>query len=139
MNVFAQQIERPFAAPAEIVHVLDLPCPPSVNALWRSDRGRKPHRSDEYKAWIAAADMAAVVGRKIAGRKAILGKFEAVVRIARGCTKADLDNIGTKALLDWAQSRGFIVNDKHVERYEVRWTDTDCMPNKCRLVLRSVG
>jgi Holliday junction resolvase RusA-like endonuclease len=130
--------DLPFAVPAEIVHVLDLPCPPSVNALWRSNRGRV-HKSGAYTKWLGQADIAAVVGKYMRGRKTILGAFEARVRVVRSATKADIDNIGSKALFDWAQSRGFIANDKNCVRYSVEWTAADMMPNTCRLTLRSIG
>jgi Holliday junction resolvase RusA-like endonuclease len=139
MNVaVASFTDPPFAVPAEIVHVLDLPCPPSVNALWRSNRGRV-HRSAAYDKWLAAADAAAVLAGVIRGRKIIAAAFEARIRVVRSATKADIDNVGTKALFDWAQSRGFIANDKNCVRYSVEWTGADMMPNTCRLTLRSLA
>ena len=138
MSITASFTDPPFAVPAEIVHVLDLPCPPSVNAIWRSLPGKRPVISEKYKAWMVAADHAAVLAGVLRGRKAIAGPFEARIRIVRSATKADLDNVGTKALFDWAQSRGFIANDKHCVRYSVEWTDADVMPNTARLTLRSL-
>ena len=129
--------DLPFAVPAELVHVLDLPCPPSVNALWRSNRGRV-HKSKAYEKWLHEADNAAVLRGYVRGRKSIPGPFEARIRVVRTATKADIDNVGTKALFDWPQSRGFIANDKNCVRYSVEWTAADMMPAECRLTLRSL-
>jgi Holliday junction resolvase RusA-like endonuclease len=129
--------DPPFAVPAEIVHVLDLPCPPSINALWRSNRGRV-HKSAAYTNWLTGADAAAVLAGVVRGRKIIAGSFEARIRVVRSATRADIDNVGTKALFDWAQSRGFIADDKNCVRYSVEWTAADMMPNTCRLTLRSL-
>lgn len=124
--------EPPFAL-ADIV--LDLPCPPSTNAIWRSDKGRRPHRSGAYKKWLQAADMAALVQGAVRGRKTIEGPFEALIFFDRAATRADLDNVGTKALFDWAQSRSFIANDRLCQRYTVAWVEPERAPHGCRLRL----
>jgi Holliday junction resolvase RusA-like endonuclease len=129
--------DRPFAVPPGIVHVLDLPAPPGINNLWRSNRSRV-HKSDSYQRWLMQADAAAVMTGKVRSRKTIPGPFEAHIRIVRSATRADLDAF-TKALFDWAQSRGFVANDKHCVRYTVEWHQGKLMPNTCRMVLTSLG
>jgi Holliday junction resolvase RusA-like endonuclease len=121
-------IDRPFGcppAPAPIVHVLDLPPPPSVNRIWRNNAGNTANavsRAPAYKAWIKDAGMAVLVDGLLRGRKTIPGRFTAMIEIRRGAVQGDLDN-RVKALFDFAQSHLFISNDKNLEAYTVRWSE----------------
>ena len=113
--------------------VIDLPYPPSVNRLWR--RGAEGmFLSKEYVAWKKAADNLALATAVLRGRKRIDGAFEAHVVLARDQRgrNSDLDNHGSKAVLDWAQRVELIANDKHCERLVVEYGEA---PHGCRLVL----
>jgi Holliday junction resolvase RusA-like endonuclease len=113
--------------------VIDLPPPPSVNRLWR--RGTKGMvLSPAYVAWRVQADKLALASGAFRGRVRIDGAFEAHVTLARG-RRGDLDNYGSKAVLDWAQSRELIENDKHCQRLVVEYGEA---PHGCRLILRGI-
>jgi len=121
--------------------VIDLPMPPSANALWRSDHGRKPHPSIKYTDWINLADQLTMASRAIQqrpGGKPIDGPWEATVYLDRDRANADIDNLGTKAVFDWLQSREFVTNDKNCHVYSVRWTDAQYAPSGCRVILRAI-
>ena len=137
--------DRPFAPPhvEQIVHVLDLPMPPSTNKIWRSSKVANKlnvHRSAEYKAWANEAGLALLVEYKMRGLKTIPGKFTAIIEIRRDWTaiernKFDLDN-RTKVLFDFCQQHGFIKNDVDLEEYTVKWTHGNA-PRGCRITLQS--
>jgi Holliday junction resolvase RusA-like endonuclease len=115
----------PFLPPPDIeVH---LPMPPSVNRIWRANKAgsgiNRVSISPEYRAWRKAADNLAIA----------MGKFEAIIILQR--TRGDLDN-RVKGLLDWAQSRQLVADDKHCERLTVEWGEA---PYGCRLILRGVA
>ena len=89
--------------------VIALELPPSINALWRSSRGRV-HRSKRYRDWQRSAGWELVAQRpaRIAGPVAI--------RIAVGPPdrrRRDIDNIG-KALLDRLVAHQVIEDDAMV-------------------------
>jgi len=117
------------AIPSAIM--IDLPLPPSVNQLWRWNRkGVRP--SERYRDWKKAADGLAMVQR--AHRLgAIPGRFEATILCAERANR-DLDNM-SKAVLDWAQSRRFIVNDKLCRKLTLEWVEPKRAPDGCRLIL----
>ena len=139
MDAVASQIDRPFGLPPEIVHVVDIPCPPSVNRIWRTS-GKKVYRSQEYLAWICQADfslMTGGVGKSLLARqRTIQGEFIAIIELKRPRANADLDN-RAKCVLDWAQRVRLISNDKHAVEITLRWSNS--APLGCRLTLRSVG
>jgi len=49
--------------------------------------------------------------------RTIAGDFAAHVEV--GPSRTDLDNVGSKALLDWAQSRNLIANDKYLSDFRL--------------------
>jgi Holliday junction resolvase RusA-like endonuclease len=114
--------------PIEIV--IDLPMPPSVNAIWRSNRGRV-HRSARYVACVRAADAAVMVSRQMP-RKPIEGPFEAHITLSQK-VRGDIDN-RIKGLLDFLQSREIIRNDSDCQRLTVERGEAAFA---CRLVLRA--
>lgn len=128
-------VDPPFACPPDIeVH---LPLPPSVNRIWRSNKAGKGAKrvsiSPEYSSWRVQADRLAIALGSCRGVKKILGTFEARIIIKRG--RGDLDN-RVKGVLDWAQSRELIDDDKFCERLVVEWGDA---PHGCRLILRAIA
>jgi Holliday junction resolvase RusA-like endonuclease len=111
--------------------VLDLPTPPSVNALWRSGR-KRVYRSKAYLDWLRAADAELMVRRQMPKLK-ISGPFEAHVTLSRKHARGDLDNRATKALWDFLQSREIIRNDSDCQRLTAEWGEAEA---GCRVTLR---
>jgi Holliday junction resolvase RusA-like endonuclease len=126
----------PLASPNLIVTVIDLPMPPSTNRIWRRGKARI-FTSSEYTDWKARADMTAIANRNRGQFKTILGKFTAEILLNETMGRGDADN-RIKALLDWAQSRELILNDRHCRRITVEWTSHGC-PEGCRLTLRELA
>jgi Holliday junction resolvase RusA-like endonuclease len=119
----------PFMLPADVV--LDLPAPISVNRIWRKTKAGVI-KSDAYRQWLARADAMLTYTGQFKGARAILGQFTAVIVVKR--SNLDLDN-NSKCVLDFAQSRHFIVDDKLCEELTLRWGDA---PAGCRLTLRAL-
>lgn len=119
--------EPPFALPAEAV--LDLPPPISVNRIWRKTK-TGVIKSDAYQKWIRRADAMLLETGQLKGLKTIVGPFTALIIVKR--SNLDLDN-NSKCLLDFVQSRNFIVDDKFCEELTLRWGNA---PSGCRLTLR---
>jgi len=99
---------------------VELPLPPSTNALWRSNRGRV-HRSRHYLAWLKEAGWQLKLQRprKTPGPVAIT--------IAAGRPdqrKRDLDNIATKAVLDLLTAHQLIEDDSRVASITASWDNT---------------
>lgn len=133
--------DRPFGVPptpaVPIVTVLDLPCPPSVNRIWRNNgKNGTVSRAREYTDWIKQADMAMLVDCAMRGRRVIEGPFSARIEVKRPGPNSDIDN-RIKAVLDYAQSRGFIANDKHLVSVTACWSDVS--ERGCRLTLTEVA
>src|SRR5512143_763274 len=97
--------------------VLDLPWPPSLNAIWRSGK-KRVYRNPKYNRWAAQAGLLAKAYRY----PMIIGRFKAKI-ILNPPTKREIDvDNRVKVLLDLAQAVGLIENDK-----------------KCRLLVVSYG
>jgi Holliday junction resolvase RusA-like endonuclease len=112
-----------------------LPYPPSTNRIWRANRAgsKRVSISPEYAQWKRAADKLSIALGCCRHLKRIDGKFEALIILKR--QRGDLDN-RVKGVLDWAQSRELIADDKHCERLTVTWGEA---PYGCRLILRGVA
>jgi Holliday junction resolvase RusA-like endonuclease len=113
--------------PIEIV--INLPTPPSVNAIWRSGR-RRVFRSKTYLGWIRAAD-AEILARRQMPKKRIEGPFTAHITLSQK-VRGDIDN-RIKGLLDFLQSREIIRNDSDCKRLTVERGEAEA---GCRLTLR---
>jgi Holliday junction resolvase RusA-like endonuclease len=113
--------------PIEIV--IDLPPPPSVNAIWRSGR-KRVFRSKAYTNWIAAADATVMANRQMP-KKRIGGLFAAHVTLSQK-VRGNIDN-RIKGLLDFLQSREIIRNDSDCKRLVVERGEAAA---GCRLMLR---
>lgn len=136
--------DRPFGLPADSLEVvIDLPFPPSVNRIWRGQTtgngGKRVRLSTEYKNWKKNADLVAIANGSWRQRKHVSGNFEAHIGLDNEAGRwGDLDN-RVKAVLDWAQSRLIIDDDKHCRRLTVEWVLHACAPDGCRLTLRSMS
>ena len=120
------------------MNVVDLPFPVSVNRLWRKGRHGGIHLSPAYHDWRVQADLTAMLQR--GRRHTIRGPFTAEVALDRDKRKPamDLDN-HAKSVLDWAQSRELIFDDKFCERLTIEWVDHANAPEGCRVVLRELA
>lgn len=116
----------PFALP-DIV--LDLPPPVSVNRIWRRSK-TGVIKSVAYQRWIKDADAMLLELGQLKGVKPIAGKFSALIVVRR--SNLDLDN-NAKCLLDFLQSRNFIINDNLCEELTLRWGDA---PTGARVTVR---
>jgi crossover junction endodeoxyribonuclease RusA len=91
--------------------ILELPMPPSANALWRANRGRL-HRSDRYAEWRRTAGWELKAQRP--GR--IDGPVEVSIAVGRpGRRCRDIDNLAN-SLLDLLQANRVIEDDSLVTR-----------------------
>ncbi len=113
---------------AEIV--LDLPAPISANRLWRKTKAGMMN-NPQYERWKRRADAMLLEMDQIKGVKPISGNFTALI-IARR-SNLDLDN-NAKAVMDYLQSRNFILNDRFCEELVLRWGDA---PTGCRVTVRA--
>jgi len=122
----------PFALPPDIV--LDLPPPISTNRLWRSTKSEKTrmavYKSGPYKQWIKRADAMLMEMGQLVGIKPIVGKFTALIVLKP--SSLDLDN-NSKCVLDFLQSRNFIIDDKLCQELTLRWGHA---PTGCRVTVR---
>lgn len=105
----------------------ELPAPPSVNGLWRSDRGRV-HRSKRYVNWLRSA------GWELKTRKPPTLKGAVKIEIRAGHSAADLDNL-FKALLDLLVAHQVLADDKQVCEIRAR-VDVDVAPGRVRVTAR---
>ena len=122
--------DPPFACPPDIV--LDLPAPISVNRLWRVSK-RSVIKSVVYTKWVKTADDMLLELGQLRGVKPIAGKFTALIVVKR--SRMDIDN-SAKCILDFLQSRNFIVNDKLCEELILRWGEA---PMGCRVTVKPFG
>jgi crossover junction endodeoxyribonuclease RusA len=97
--------------------VIDLPLPPSVNRLWRSNRGRV-HRSAPYAAWLKEPGWELVAQRP----PHLTGGVSVSVSAGRPDKgRRDLDNIATKAVLDLLVAHQVIADDSMVAKISATW------------------
>lgn len=120
----------PFALPPDIV--LDLPPPISVNRIWRKSKCGVI-KSMAYLRWIKRADAMLIELGQLKGVRPIPGKFTALILVKR--SNLDLDN-NSKSVLDFLQSRNFIVNDRLCEELTLRWGDA---PTGCRVTVKALA
>jgi Holliday junction resolvase RusA-like endonuclease len=98
---------------------IDLPLPPSLNALWRNGKGRT-FRSRRYVQWLRDAGWQLVAQRPAR----LTGRVSIGVAIGRpDRRKRDLDNIATKAVLDLLVAHQVIEDDSDVTDIAARWDD----------------
>jgi crossover junction endodeoxyribonuclease RusA len=96
---------------------LQLPMPPSTNALFANIPGRGRVKSAAYKRWITEAGWMLRVQR-IAP---ITGRVRVTIRVQQTAKrKADIDN-RIKAVLDLLVKNRVIEDDRHVEAVTAQW------------------
>ena len=110
--------------------VIDCSRPPSINALWRVGRG-KIYRSRKYDSWIKEFGLCLIASKVRAG--SVSSYFELEVTVSDK-SRADLDNVAAKAILDALQKFEIIANDKHCRKLSAEYGDA---PAGCRIVINS--
>ncbi len=95
--------------------------PPSVNSLFRNVAGKGRVRTKRYKEWSSAA------GWDCLRKGSITGPFTISIILSRKKRRknADLDNHGTKAILDLLVAHKIIEDDKYAERISIEWGDCE--------------
>ncbi|TIO15608.1 MAG: RusA family crossover junction endodeoxyribonuclease [Mesorhizobium sp.] len=98
----------------------ELPFPPSLNNLFRNIVGGRT-KSEGYKRWISLAQ-----GHILEqGRKRLHGFVSVSVALVKpDKRKRDLDNAGTKAILDLLVSMQVIDDDSLVQRISIQWVES---------------
>ncbi len=101
--------------------VIDLPFPPSLNQLWRSNfKSHHVYRSPKYQSWLKQAGLQWLIC-KPRNFQTISGPFLAEIVLSPPDKRhRDLDN-HLKALLDFLQSSAIIENDKYWRGPQPRW------------------
>lgn len=114
--------------------VIDLPWPPSVNALWRGS-GRRVYRSKRYMDWIKQAEIHWMIQRPKNKIREIKGEFSLSL-ILNPPTKrlSDIDNF-TKAPMDFLQRMAIIENDNLCRTLIVTYGDKSSAPLGVRLTV----
>lgn len=105
---------------------LELPYPPSVNAIWRFS-GKSAYVSKQYAAWKKHADAAFLEqkSQKTVGTP-IKGAFEVTMTFSERQRRwnTDLDN-RIKTTMDALQRFGLIENDSKCQKLTAAWGPVD--------------
>jgi len=112
---------------------VELPIPPSVNALWFNAPGRGRVRTDEYRAWLKEAGWL-LKEQRVVRIPGTVG-LQLLVGIPKR-RRRDLDNT-LKPLGDLLQSNGIVRNDNDIVEVFAKWERT-VRPGFVRLTLRQV-
>lgn len=117
-------IARHAAEPSRVVlgtkrreqpYIMDIPTPPSVNAMFANIPGRGRVKTVAYKRWRTEA------GAHIRGPfETLTGPVRCVIEITRTNMRRDLDNCA-KAVLDLLVDLAVIMDDSLVEEITLRW------------------
>lgn len=111
---------------------VDLPIPPSTNALYRNVRGRGRVKTERYCEWIRAAswDFKDQKPRPVHGPI----KIEIAFGRYRDKRRRDIDN-RVKGALDGLKDFGVIEDDHLVQELRIYWAD-DVLPGRCTVSIR---
>jgi Holliday junction resolvase RusA-like endonuclease len=93
--------------------------PPSMNAIWRSVRGRVV-RSERYKKWRKEAGQEIMIQRR--NQTPVKGNFVSRITLSAASRRGDLDN-RAKPIFDLLQEHRLIEDDKHMDRLTIEWGD----------------
>lgn len=99
---------------------LQLPYPPSVNAMYRNVAGVGRVKSTKYRAWLREA-LDSLWQQK---PDRVGGPIRICIRAQRRNKQADLDNL-IKPCLDFLVSCDFIDDDKNVESISITWAPVE--------------
>ena len=102
---------------------LALPMPPSVNAIWRTRRGKngKPqyYLDPRYSAWKRHCD-----GVAMGSRNRVTGQYTVAIKLNSAKRNGDCDN-RIKAVLDWLARTGMTPDDKHCNKASAEWAECE--------------
>ena len=116
---------------------IDLPFPPSVNAVWRSNRGRV-HRDKKYSAWESDAWGHWLQQKPTQKLKSIEGHYALkIILNPPDKRRRDLGNYD-KALSDFLQTAGIVHNDCLCLDLHIVWGGDEDAPLGARLILEPV-
>jgi Holliday junction resolvase RusA-like endonuclease len=110
--------------------VLNLPLPPSVNALFANVPGRGRVRTKVYRTWSKTALDFAWLSKPQGGFPRFDGAFDVQITVALKM-RGDIDN-RIKPLLDFLASAGIIENDKHAHGASIA-RSADIHAGMCRV------
>lgn len=121
------------------VIAIDLPFPPSVNALWRIGKTRSGkrfmYRSKPYVSWLRQADGEWMAQKPRGPFKTIDGAFRIQIKLSRPDKRSrDSDNY-SKAPQDWLQHAGIIRNDSNSTETRIGWVTDEEAPMGMRLII----
>lgn len=136
--------DPPFKLPpdrASIVTIVDLPYPPSTNAIWKWNKNGVS-TSKDYKVWKESADKFVMYTGAHKRATKITGHFTVDIvldenerkRANAAGRKMDADNF-IKSVMDWCQSRELIRDDSDCDGGTWRW---GLAPHGCRVTLTEV-
>lgn len=99
-------------------------------------------RSPLYREWIQSADDLSMLLAQLRGIRKIPGRFAAEITLPfddRGQDPPfDIDN-RIKGVLDWAQSRALIANDRRAMEVKIKWGKQVDAPYGCKLELTGIS
>lgn len=122
------------------VIAIDLPFPPSVNALWKMGRNRRTgkrnmYRSKRYVGWLRQADGEWMAQKPRGPFKTIEGPFTVHLNLSRPDKRLRDDHNFLKAPMDWAQHAGIIRNDGDSVKSTTGWVEDCEAPMGARLII----
>jgi len=113
--------------------VLDLPLPPTVNAVRKINWASYP----KYKQWREDADKTLMLYRQNK-QSTIPGAYEILIEVGDTYLRGDLDNI-LKQLIDYCVSREFVSGDQKRYLRDIRMRFVTEIPEACRVTIRSLS
>ncbi len=116
---------------------IDVPFPPSANAIWRSPNG-KVFKSKSYNRWLKEAKLQWMMQKPRLSPKSLPGfyKLDAVF-YPPDKRERDLGNL-EKACSDFAQTVGVIANDCKAREIHLIWGSSTEAPLGARLKFTSM-
>jgi crossover junction endodeoxyribonuclease RusA len=109
---------------------IDLALPPSLNRLWRSNRGRV-HRAAPYVSWLRTAGWELLTQRPAS----LTGNVRITIAAGRpDRRRRDIDNLN-KAVLDLLVSHGVIEDDSKVVTLTSSW-DPDVPAGRVHVAIK---
>lgn len=113
---------------------LDLPMPPSVNALFANVKGKGRVKTAAYRKWREQAGWDVIAqGRP----NQPVGKYEMELALKRPRAGCDIDN-RIKPVADLLQEQRVIQDDKHCTRITVWWAEDLPKDVHCRVWIKPV-
>lgn len=117
---------------------IDLPLPPSVNAIWRPG-SYQFYQSRRYQRWVKEADALLYAQQKWRNKK-LPGRFTCLLILNEDMMRSNMDGDNKlKVPLDYAKRLGLIVDDsiKYCRQWIIKLGDVESAPTGARLILRA--